>query len=73
MTMILPFLGATGAGWNKRKKRKNYFSFHSGHNFICYREIVCLSEKDGINKEFFFFFLILCTYFCALTILTHDF
>ena len=30
-----------------------------------------LSEKDGINKDFFF--LILCTYFCALAILTHDF
>ena len=60
-------------GWlaQERKKKKNYFSFHSGHNFICYREIVFLSEKDGINKEFFF--LILCTYFCALTILTHDF
>ena len=31
-----------------------------------------LSEKNGISKDFFFF-LILCTYFCALTILTHDF
>ena len=41
-------------GWlAQEKKRKNYFSFHSGHNFICYREIVFLSEKDGINKDFF--------------------
>ena len=65
MTMILPFLGATGAGWHKRKKeRKNYFSFHSGHIFICYLETVFLSEKDGINKEFFFLnivYIFLCS------------
>ena len=70
MTMILHFRG----DWvwlAQEKKRKNYFSFHSGHNFNCHHEIVFLSEKDGINKDFFF--LILCTYFCALTLLTHDF
>ena len=43
-------------GWlAQEKKRKNYFSFHSGHNFICYLETVFLSEKDGINKDCFFF------------------
>ena len=42
-------------GWlAQEKKRKNYFSFHSGHHFICYRKIVFLSEKDVINKEFLF-------------------
>ena len=40
-------------GFVGTRERKNYFSFHSGHNGICYLETVFLSETDGINKEFF--------------------